>query len=996
MHSQRLTSVLLVFSGLLGATLFAASPPEPPQSESEYSRRVWRIQEGLPEGRIQALAQTPDQYLWIGTSGGLVRFDGVRFAIFNRSNTPAFRDDSILALCPARDGSLWIGTEGGGLLHLIHGDFQVFGASEGLSNGFVRAIKEDRQGALCVGTDRGFFRHDSGKFLRLDGQNGAPVLSVRDIFQSSDGRLWVEGSSLLMQVEGGSLRQLFPSATTRPLSVQRISEAPAGALWLGTQLGLARLRDGRIEPYRGTEKANVQTLYANSEDDLWIGTLAQGLLRLRAGLLTTYQAPAMLPDNTIGAVVEDRERSLWIGTQDGLVRFSKKTASVLAAREGLADENVVSIYGDRDGALWIATITGRLYRVTGRTAVPFALPDESLRARTVFRDSQGGLWIGSLNRGAVRLSGGKATPFNIATGLRSNSIRSFCEDRQGNIWIATGSGLSRWDGRKLRNYYLEDGLAYGSVRVVMLDSVGDLVVGTDGGANRMRDGKFVPDSLLAQLGSERIWTLHQDAQGGLWLGTRSGGLFRVKQGKVTRYTTRDGLLSDSIFQLLEDGQGRIWMSGSAGISSVDRKELDAMAEGKRGPLPVVPYGAAEGLESSEMNGGVQPAGYRTASGELWFPSVKGAVRIDPRLLRPNIRAPILIEALLVDDRSVPLSGPIHIPPGRARLEIQYTACNLLSPERLTFRYKLEGFDENWTQAAARRTAYYTNLPAREYRFRVLASDAAAPESVSETSLTFVRDPYFHETGWFYGLCALLAGAVGYGGFRLYARQTRAHFNSILGERVRLAREMHDTVIQGCVGVSTLLEAAFSVDRADPAKTKDLLDQARTQVRLTLEEARQAVWDLRRETPAGDLAATLSDFARRLSGEKGIPVEVEIVGLPAPLDEGTERNLLLVAREAMRNAVAHAAPTKIGIRLCFEQKEIHLEVTDDGRGFVPSEVGLVESGHYGIAGMRERIAQLRGSFELNSAPGAGTKVIARVPLAGHLEKRKPARESHEQI
>ncbi len=988
MNLLRLSPVLLVFLGLLGA----ASPPEPP---SEYSRRVWRIQDGLPQSRIQAISQTPDGYLWIGTSGGLVRFDGVRFVIFNRSNTPAFSDDSILALCPAKDGSLWVGTEGGGLLHYGKGSFQAFGADLGLTNGFVRALGEDRHGTLWVGTDRGFFRLETGKFVRLDGRDGVPVLSVLDIFETRDGRLFVEGPGPLWRLDAGKLRPGLPEEPARRVFGQQISETKDGTLWLGTQAGVSRLRENRIDPYPGLEKTNSRTLFGDSEGNLWIGTLAQGLIRLRAGILTSYQAPEMLPDNTVEAVLEDKERSLWIGTQDGLVRFSRKIASVLAAREGLADENVVSTYEDRDGALWVATISGQLYRVTGRTAVPFAVPVEGFRARTVFRDSQGSLWIGSYNRGVVRLSGGKAISYTTANGLRSSSIRSFCEDRQGNVWIATGSGLSRWDGRAMKTYYLEDGLAYGSVRVVMLDRGGDLLVGTDGGANRMRDGKFVHDAALAQVGNERVWAMLADSNGGLWLGTRSGGLFRVKQGKVTRFTTNDGLLSDSIFQLLEDGDGRIWMSGSTGISSVNRKELDALAEGRSGPLAVFPYGAAEGLESSQMNGGIQPAGCRTIAGELWFPSVKGVVRVDPKQLRASTLSPALIESMLVNGRPIPLSGEVRIPAGRARLEIQYTASNLLSPERIAFKYKLEGFDKEWTAATARRTAYYTNLPPRAYRFRVLASDAAAPGRASETSLAFRWEPFFYETNWFLGLCALLAGAGVWGGFRLYGRQTRARYNALLGERVRLAREMHDTVIQGCVGVSTLLEAAFSVDRAEPGKTRDLLDQARTQVRLTLEEARQAVWDLRRETPGDDLAVTLSDFARRLSGEKGISVETEIVGPPAPLNEGTERNLLLVAREALRNAVAHAAPKQIGIRLCFEPKEVRLEVTDDGGGFVPSEVGLAESGHYGIAGMRERIAQLRGSFEVKSAPGAGSKVIARVPLAGHLKKKETLRGSHEQ-
>lgn len=983
--------------GFLTAVLGASPAPAAASSEAppeEYSHRVWRIQDGLPQNKVQAVSQTPDGYLWIGTSGGLVRFDGVRFVVFDRSNTAAFRDDSILALCPARDGSLWIGTEGGGLLHFRNGAFQAYGENQGLTNGFVRAVKEDRLGALWVGTDRGFFRFEAGRLARLDGQAGLPVLSVLGIAEGRDGRLWVGGFPELMVVEEGALHPYRHGDELPAVPAGSVWETRNGVLWLGTAAGLRQLKDGRISPALGS--AAIRALCEDREGSLWVGTVAQGLIRLRAGVPTTYRAPGMLPDNTIRSVFEDREGNLWVGTQDGLARLSKKTVSTLTSRDGLSDDNVSTVYEDRGGTLWMTTINGQLYRRAGHRAVPFQLPSpaDKFRASTVFRDSKGDLWIGSEGHGIVRLSEGRVACYTKKDGLRSSSVRSFHEDRQGNIWVATGSGLSRWDGRAFRTFYIEDGLAYGSVRVIADGHGGDLLAGTDGGVNRIHDGKIVRDPVLAQLGSERVWTILEDSDGGLWLGTRGGGLFRVKQGKVTRYTTRDGLLSNSIYQLLEDRNDRFWMSSPAGISSVDRKELDAMADGKPGPVAVVPYGTAEGLESSQMNGGVQSAGCRTAAGELWFPSVKGAVRIDPNQLRASPPAPVLIETMRVDDRPIELSGEVRIPAGRGKLEIQYTACSLLSPDRIGFQFKLEGFDKEWTAASTRRVAYYTNLPPGRYRFRVAAGDVAAPREVSEAAVAFRWEPRFHETGWFYGLCALLAGACGWTGLRFYTQMTRARYTALLVERTRLAREMHDTVIQGCVGVSTLLEAASSSQQPTADKRRELLDQARIQLRLTLDEARQAVWDLRHSSLGSGVARTLSSFARQLSLEKGIPVQTEIAGQATTLDDRTDRHLLLVAREAIRNAVTHADPRQIDIRLCFELDEVRLEVTDDGRGFVPAAGGPAENGHYGIVGMRERIEQLGGSFLLRSSPGQGTRIVARVPLPGHRLRQEPASGDHD--
>jgi signal transduction histidine kinase len=381
-----------------------------------------------------------------------------------------------------------------------------------------------------------------------------------------------------------------------------------------------------------------------------------------------------------------------------------------------------------------------------------------------------------------------------------------------------------------------------------------------------------------------------------------------------------------------------------------------------------------------MNGGFGPAGVRTRAGELWFPGVKGAVRIDPTRIRIAHPSPVLIESITADDKPVPLSDAIQIPAGHGKLAIGYTSASLISPERMSFRYKLEGFDPDWNTASTLRAAYYTNLPPGRYRFRVMAMDSAAPKDVSEASVAFLWRPHFHQTAWFYGLCVVAAALAGWTALRVYARQTQARYAVMLAERTRLARDMHDTVIQGCVGVSTLLEAASGFQQSDTGRMTTLLDQARVQIRLTLDEARQAVWDLRHAQLDGDIAGTLRYFAKQLSAEKGIPIDVEFAGAPPDIAEPTLRNILLVAREAIRNAANHGSPGRIRIQMSFEPNEACLEVRDDGRGFAPAAELMEANGHYGIVGMRERVEQSGGSFLLNSSPGHGTSVIARLPLA----------------
>jgi len=626
-------------------------------------------------------------------------------------------------------------------------------------------------------------------------------------------------------------------------------------------------------------------------------------------------------------------------------------------------------------------VTGGVYRYANGTAKRFALPKavNGARARSIYFARNGAQWIGTAGQGVFRIEKGSVRHLSMADGMRSNGIRQLLEDQNGVMWAATGSGLTRFNGDAVRTYYLEDGLSYGGVRSLAIDARGDLLVGTDGGLDRVRNGKFVRDAAFAQLGFERIWAILPEPDGTLWLGTRGNGLVRIRNGKITRYTTRSGLLSNSIYQILNDGSERLWMSTPAGIFSTDRRELDAVAGGRTGPIAIVPYGTDEGMESSQMNGGVQSAGCRTESGEIWFPSVKGAVRIDPKQVHLTPAAPVLIESLSVGDQTLAVAPGMSIPPGQGKLEIGYTSATLRSPDRITFRYKLEGFDKDWMAAPKRRTAAYTNLSPGKYTFRVVARDGAAPDRVSEASLPFTWEPFFYQTRWFLFVCIAAVAAMTLIGLKLFATQTKQRYALVLAERTRVAREMHDTVIQGCVGVSTLLEAASTLPESATDKARELHDRARLQIRSTINEAREAVWDLRHESFDHSMADTLREFARQISVAEGIPVRADVTGTGPPLDNDAGRNLLLVAREAIRNAVSHGGPREITVKLAFEPSEVRLEVCDDGSGFAPEAAR--ENGHYGIVGMRERVEQLGGMFNLRSSPGHGTTVIACLPVNG---------------
>ena len=974
---------LLTILFLLGCVDSSASETTPPDAPA-YSRRVWRSADGLPEDFAQSLAQTQDGYLWIGTSGGLARFDGVSFVVFNRENTPAFLDDSVYSLLVTKDGTLWAGTEGGGLVRYMDGRFRAFSAADGLTNGFVRVIYEDRGGRLWVGTDAGLFRMQNESLIRVDGRDGAPEMNVHTICEDRAGRLLVGGMGLLV-LRGQEVNYYTSNESLADNSIRTIRQTADGAIWIGAISGLRRLDRGlNGDPFKAGKTlsgANISALLESRGGAVWIGAYGQGLMRYQAGRIVRFSAPSSLPHNNVLALFEDGEDNVWVGAQGGLLRLSPSAAGVITTADG-APQSINTIYHDPRGELFVTALNGKLFRVARQTLAPVRLPAPlgRMSVRNLFRDSRGALWVGTDGQGVARIDAGGVVRYTMKQGLVNDFIRAFCEDREGALWIGTDGGLSRFhkDGRgAFQNFKVKDGLAYDSIRALMLDRAGDLWVATDGGLSRMRAGRFVDDPSLERLRGQKVWSLREDAEGKLWIGTHGAGLFLLKDGAMAQFTTKDGLPSNKIHFIVEDAEGSLWMSGPSGVVAVSRRELESLSGQGAGQPAVRVYSTAEGLSTNQMNGGVQPAGAMLASGEMWFPSAKGAVRIEHGAQNRRSAPPALIEQVLADDRAIPFSKHLILNPGRGKLEIHYTAIRLRSPDRIRFKFRMESFDQGWTDAGQRRVAYYTNLPAGKYRFRVVAYEIDDPGSATEQVLSVELRPHFYKTAWFPALCGFAALAVVWGWYRLHVRNLRQRFAAVLEERNRLAREMHDTLIQGCVGVSALLEAASSAREVSPSISDELLDRARNEVRATVDEARMAVWNLRQNANEG-LAPTISQLTRRLSLETGIPIDFESNGSAPDLGPENERSLLMIVREALQNALRHADPDHVSVALTSDHRGLRVEIEDDGRGFDPSIINSSNGRHYGLVGMRERAEKLGGRLSLTSSPGKGTQVRLSVP------------------
>jgi len=976
----RAQTLLLCLIFLLAAFAPAAAVAQT-KTQVQYTRRIWHVQDGLPEEPVQAIRQSSDGFLWIGTAGGLVRFDGYHFT---RSLQPwhntLLTDDSTFCILTASDGSLWLGTEGEGLLHFQNGVFRAYTTADGLTDGFVRSVIEDSQKRIWVGTDNGLFRVVNGKIEAVDTSQYGP-LAVHAILEDREHRIWVGGSQLLAFGPEGITRYKLPGAFSES-RVKSIYQTSDGTIWVGTVEGLNRLIDGSFRTFPGIT-ATVRTLTQTADGTLWIGTIGDGLFTYRNGALTQLNGNGLLPSKTVLSIFEDDTRQVWIGTQDGLVRLSKTPVSVTPLPGG-SDPDYQTISCDPDGTIW--AVASSVYAIRNGVAEPWKfsrMPDFPIR--NVFRDRSGALWIGTDGSGAYQLRSSGALHYLAPQSLVNNFVRAFLQTQDGTVWIATDEGVSLINGDRVQNIRVQDGLAYFSTRALIEDRNHDVWIGTDHGLSHWRNGAFLYDATTQALRNEKVWSILQDRSGDIWFGTRDHGLFRYHSGKLKQYTTENGLASNSIYQMLEDKEDDLWLSGPDTISSFDITKLNLQSAQQASFLNVTVYQMPYSADGAQMYGGRQPSGCVDPHGDVWFPSNKGAVHIVPEPSKTYASPKILITSAVSDGRELPLGSSITLPAGSSRLQIAFTPVMLRPQEGARFRYRLEDFDRDWTYAGIGREATYTNLPAGKYIFRIVAFEINHPERASEDSLEIVKQQYFYYTWWFLSLCLLMLSLLAWGIYRSRMRIVRSRFKAVLEERSRLAREMHDTVIQGCTSISALLEAVSSLERENHSPENGLLDYARAQARTTIDEARQAVWNLRHEDePMQDLSNSLTVIAEHTRKEFGVQVECGTTGRPFPVPGLIARELLMVAREAVYNAALHAQPRNITIVLSYSRAEIFLTVSDDGIGIDLENPSSDGKPHYGIAGMRERMARLHGKLEITSTKAKGTTVSARLRRS-HLKE-----------
>jgi len=682
---------------------------------------------------------------------------------------------------------------------------------------------------------------------------------------------------------------------------------------------------------------------------------------------------------TVLNIFEDADHRIWLGTQNGLVRLEKTQISLIPLPGSGTEYGTIS--GAPNGDIWM--VVQKAFRVSNGVPTSLSFPGlGDTPIRTIYRAKDGSTWIGTGGRGAYHLDHGKLTHFSKDSPqpISSNFIRGFLESSHGEMWIATDVGLNYITAKGITRYGIADGLTNFSVRSLFEDRDHNIWIGTDLGLSRWHAGAFLQDAATTALRTEKVWSILQDRRGIMWFGTRDHGIFRNRDNVLEHYSTSQGLVSNSIYQMLQDRTGRFWISSAEMISSIPEEEMDDDPLHRNRPLSVTLYRMPYETNGVQLCGARMSTGYLAPDDTVWFASDHGALHVIAGGNGVEGTPMTRIVGLSLDGANLPVKEGIQLPAGGKRLAFSFVPLFLGPQMGIRFLYRLEGFDNSWVSAGSGHTATYTNLPAGTYRFRVRSFDVSHPDLFTEESFDFTKKPFVYQTWWFRLLfmtamlgCILLA-------YTLRLRSVRNRFAVVLEERTRLAREMHDTVIRGCIGVSMLMEA-IATQRDDAFDDNDLFNVSREQLRSTISEARQAVWDLRRNDEEDiNLPHSLAALAEQATQAFGIPVMCERIDPMGGISGSAGHELLMVTREAIANAGSHANPEWIQISASLDGADLTLSVIDNGIGFVQTAQTSSADGHYGLIGMRERMNRIGGTLTIHSKSDSGTEVVMKLRRA----------------
>ena len=981
---------------------------DPDRMPSQYVHQQWIVGSSFPGGAINAIAQTPDGYLWIGTEKGLVRFDGFTFSFVSFTPVASASDTPILQLLTDPGGQLWIRPEGSDVVHQSNGHFESVQYGARVQTSQITAMSKDISGRIIVSDiAKGTFRFEGDKAEQLadpavlPNEASPPILSMA---LGADRRLWMGTLGVgLFLFDRGQATRVDAGLPDRKINCLLLISQDE--LWVGTDTGLFRWQGKefhRVDLPPALGKVQVVSMLRDRDSNIWAGTTG-GLLRINRKGASLSTEEAIRGHGGINALFEDREGNIWVGGSQGLCRIRDSTFLTYSPAIDSRFERDGPVDSDRDGRIWFAPAEGGLYALKDGSIqfLQSGIPTNDV-VYSIYGDG-GDLWVGRQHGGLTRLQarGGIVTnrTFTQAKGLAQNSVYTVYRSRDGSVWAGTLSGgVSRFKDEQFTNYTTANGLASNSILSILESHTGEMWFGTPSGLSQLANGQWKSYTTHDGLPSEHVNCLFEDSSGALWIGT-SGGLAVSVANHFQVPGMIPAALRDPIFGIAEDKRGWLWIATSNHVLQVRRNKL---AMGTLGTSDVREYGTADGLLSAE---GIDRSRSVVADseGRIWFSLGRGISVVDPSHM-PDTSPPAIahVEGVVADDHLINIAGPVQVPASPKRIVFSFTALSLASPERVRFRYLVDGFDQNWSAPVATREAVYTNLAPGSYRFRVIASNSNGLWNGAESTIAFEVEPAVWQTWWFRVSLMVLAAGLTLLFYRLrllqLTHQLNLRFEERLAERTRIARELHDTLLQSFNALLLRLQTVSNVLPMQPEEAQRRIDLALEQASGAISEGRDTLNELRSSGSVTiDLDQAISKFARELlsaSPTEPVPeIHVQVEGSPLPMNPIVRDEVFRIVTEAVRNAVRHAKARQIEVEIRYDEHHLRLRIGDNGMGIDPTILNRDhKAGHWGLRGMRERAKLVGGTLEVWSQLNVGTEIALSIPATSVYVKAPYARWS----
>jgi ligand-binding sensor domain-containing protein/two-component sensor histidine kinase len=981
------TRSLLTLITLAALFILPAAALDPQRALSQYDRTSWQRDDGLPSEEVRALTQAPDGQLLIGTASGLVEFDGTHFRPVRVASSDVDSSFAVTSLLTARDGTVWIGTDFEGLFAHRGSAVEHFTSADGLPNGSIQSLYEDDRGAIWAGTRDGTCRVARGKLQCLPTEASRLVIRIWKGFVDDDaGGVLIAGRGGLLRWKDGELNRLRVTGLN-PLEIRTLFRDAHKNIWIGATTGVFR-----VSLHGDTAACVLQTgvpgpvlgLAEDKSGNLWISSFGHGIYRLNHDRVEHWSSPS---DNFIRALLVDGDGNLWLGYRSsGVMRWSDGSFIPYGVPEGLSGDFASVAYQDSAGDLWLGANDGKLFRFLNGKITNEGIPPELSRetVRTITSGTDGGIWFGTADDGIYRLKHGTLQHWPTGKVIPETMIRALLVDSDRSLWVGLYSGgILRFRNQNIAPEAEQEFLPGETVYCLLEASPGVVLVGTWDGLYRISN-----DTTEKIPGVGAVMSLSRGSAGDVWVGLQSNGLDLYRDGRLFHYSPAQGLPPSAVAAVLDDRKGSLWIASDRGITQVHRDQMLDVANGKQAFVESARYGTLDGMRSTECRGEVQPAAWRTANGELWFATANSFVRGTPSSMASVEPPQALINSVSVDGNETAALTQASLPAGASKLDISFGSIWLSSPQQIQFRYKLLGFDKDWHTAVSMDVARYTALPPGRYVFQIQARNGIGPWSERSTDLAIFQRAFIYQMWWFRILALLFCAMLLWFWTLWYRRRLRGKLAAVVEERNRISREWHDSLMAGFAAIAWQLEDARDQLRGASQEACASMDLAHDMVRHTQAEARRIIWDLRLKLDENvSLQTALSELCQRISNSAHVEVRTEMEGREAPLSDVLKHNLLRIAQESLHNAVQHAAPETILVRLQYDADEITLKVKDDGCGFADDGKRSVEHGHLGIAGMTERAHRLGGRFAIHSDLGEGTEVVASFSYHGAAKESR---------